>query len=391
MNNIDFKDLSARISNPQSLTCPFCFNQLKEPMQINSIKTKRSYYMNCSICGKIQLDSSLKNSISNALSSKHQGYIDDDSFKDDTLEYHKLLFNHLYIVASYFYERKNKDEFIPIDKDRFIKIIKKIDLPITLLQKRDKLLLNIYDITEYFGKTVEIDKNGAYLCYAKNTTEYLSILEHCIDDKLFKKTDNSLLQNLYLEKETKFFEIKWTQKGYSKIEDIIKKQKTKITNNAFVVMKLDGEKGKYQTFYESNIIPAIKEAGYNPLPIIEKSTNESLITEIMNEIRKSAFVVVIMADHYPELNRDDVKNKKVHDSNYNIYWEAGFAKGCNKEVFLLYPESVYNEVHIPFDLSGFRHYPYDDSVNQIYIKQEKFVRLLSSSIVDILGTGKAKY
>ncbi len=177
-----------------------------------------------------------------------------------------------------------------------------------------------------------------------------------------------------------------TQDGFSKVEEIIEKEKSKLSNNAFVVMKLDGPDGKYWKFYENNVAPAIKKAGYTPLPIVEKATTDLIITEIMEEIRKSAFVIVIMAEHYLNLDPKAVLEKKAHDSNYNIYWEAGFAKGCGKEVFLLYADSIDKKAKIPCDHYSFMQYRYDDTKKTE--EQPKVIRLLSSNIMEIVGKGK---
>ncbi len=393
MNKTELESIAKQLSAPNFKICPFCFKNLNQEARVEDIKTKLSYYMECPVCGIIKISSNLKNNIRTAFDYKSQGGLEDDILSGSDIELYRLIFNNLYIVASYLYERKNKEQLFDIDKEKFVEIAHNSDLPKMLLEKRDKLLISIYKKTEFFGDTIKIKKNEWYLCYAKNKKEFINILNQCQNDKLLVSNETPKIQVSVIpddkysslpRKDDSYIELWLTQEGFTKVEKILNEIKNKVSNNAFIVMKLDGPKGKYQKFYECNVKPAMQKAGYNALPIIDKSTNELIITEIMTEIKKSAFVVVIMAEHYPILNREKVLKKESHDSNYNIYWEAGFAKGCGKEVFLLYPASI-NKVRIPFDLHSFRHYRYDET--QIFKKQDDLINLLSSNIIEIVGKG----
>ncbi len=385
MENDNLEIIAHNLGKPMFNFCPICRKKLIEPGKFESIKTKISYIVICPICGILNFSSDLKSHIVQAMFSKSKGTLNDDN---PYTEFYRFIMNNYHTVGSYLYWRKNKEEVFNINKEKFTEIANNPDLPKALIQKRDQLLLNIYNRTEYFESSVQIEKDGWYLCYAKNEKEFNSILNQCETDKLIKRTHSAGVINQNsdtLPERDPYYKVTLTQKGFSKVEEIIEKEKSKVSNNAFVVMKLDGHEGMYQNFYNFTVKPAIKKAGYNPLPIVDKATTDLLITEIMEEIRKSAFVVVIMAKHYPELNRDKILKKEEHDSNYNIYWEAGFAKGCGKEVFLLYPDSI-GKVYIPFDLHSFRQYRYDSK--KMKETQPDLIRLLSSNIIEIVGKGR---
>ena len=118
---------------------------------------------------------------------------------------------------------------------------------------------------------------------------------------------------------------------------------------------------------EHGLKPAIRSAGFNPLPIDEKKHNNPIDAEIIVTIRRSRFV---LAD--------------VYGARGGVYFEAGYAKGLNIPVLwtcradqLKMPPSESNAIH--FDVRQNVFTPWDGK------NWPAFVNKLAALIMETAG------
>ena len=96
--------------------------------------------------------------------------------------------------------------------------------------------------------------------------------------------------------------------------------------------------------YEEGIEPAIEAAGYEGLPINRKDFTGDVVDEIMAEIRKSRFVVANFT-----ACKECTDDQPCNGARGGVYFEAGFALGLGKTVFLTCREGCAKAVHFDID------------------------------------------
>jgi hypothetical protein len=133
-----------------------------------------------------------------------------------------------------------------------------------------------------------------------------------------------------------------------------------IPGRCFVAMAFDPE---LDGAYFEGIKPAITDAGYEPVCMKERLTNENICDVILAEIRNAWFVVA-----------DFTKQKG------GVYFEAGFAKALGKEVFWLCRDSDFANLH--FDTNHYGHIKWS--------QPSDLKRQLSERIIAELGVGPFK-
>jgi hypothetical protein len=130
-----------------------------------------------------------------------------------------------------------------------------------------------------------------------------------------------------------------------------------IPGRCFVAMAFAEE---LDSAYFEGIKPAIVEAGYEPVCMKERLTNDNICDVILAEIRKSKFVVA-----------DFTKQKG------GVYFEAGFAKALGKDVFWLCRGDDFDNLH--FDTNHYGHIKWSKPAD---LKQQ-----LTARIIAELGEG----
>jgi hypothetical protein len=131
-----------------------------------------------------------------------------------------------------------------------------------------------------------------------------------------------------------------TPKGWAYFDEL-NRGKGDASNPAFVAMWFGGddERDRMDKLYADAIEPAVKAAGYKVIRADSDEHNDEIMGKVMEYIRKAPFVVA------------DLTNR-----NNGVYYEAGFAKGCGKEVILCCPKN--DKQH--FDVSGLYQVRYAD-------------------------------
>ena len=113
--------------------------------------------------------------------------------------------------------------------------------------------------------------------------------------------------------------------------------------------------------YYEGIKAAVIDAGYEPICMKERLTNDNICDVILAEIRKAQFVVA-----------DFTKQKG------GVYFEAGFAKALGKEVFWTCRQDDFGGLH--FDTNHYGHLRWSDTAD--------LKRQLTARIVAELGVGR---
>jgi len=120
-----------------------------------------------------------------------------------------------------------------------------------------------------------------------------------------------------------------TAQGWDLVDEM--PRPTMSSEKAFVAMWLNDE---VNAAYSEGIEPAIKSTGYNPIRIDFKEYAESVIDEIIAEIKESRFVVADFTEH-----------------RNGVYFEAGYGKGLGLDVIWTCRHDHMTKLH--FDIRGF--------------------------------------
>jgi hypothetical protein len=148
-----------------------------------------------------------------------------------------------------------------------------------------------------------------------------------------------------------------TMSGWEAIEPV---RAGGIPGRCFIAMAFDE---KLDDAYYQAIKPAVIGAGYEPVCMKEKFTNDNICDVILAEIRMAQFVVA------------DFTQQKG-----GVYFEAGFAKALGKEVFWSCREYDFHNLH--FDTNHYGHIKWS--------QPEDLKRQLEDRIVAELGFGPHK-
>ena len=143
------------------------------------------------------------------------------------------------------------------------------------------------------------------------------------------------------------------------------------SRQGFVAMWFDDSMDQV---YKEGIAPAIRDAGYEPHRIDEGEFTGGVVDRILAEIRKSKFVVADFTSCKQCIACEQCKHIGARGG---VYFEAGFALGLGKTVFLTCREDRAKAVH--FDI---------DHLNRLeWPTLEELRYRLKNSIEGVLGRG----
>lgn len=117
----------------------------------------------------------------------------------------------------------------------------------------------------------------------------------------------------------------------------------------------------FDRYYRDVYVPAIKEAGFEPIRGDELFSTGSVVEQIWEQVKKST---VLLAD--------------LSDKNANVFYELGLAHAAGKPVVLTAPKIE----DVPFDLRHLRVIVYD-------IREPNWAEKLAKSVTDFLKNAKA--
>lgn len=209
--------------------------------------------------------------------------------------------------------------------------------PFDVAGKVRKLLIALGRKSLHPGGPVPISEDAdCSLAFASNPGEFLYLSEYAtqqgwIERKFNIRKIRSGDPDLSVAPQTVLPRRDWdytlTPIGW---EEIAKSNHTE-SAKAFVAMWFSEG---MDSAYESGIVPAISECGYRPVRIDAEEYNGDVVDQIIAGINESRFVVVDLTGH-----------------RNGAYFEAGYAKGLERDVIWTCREDVADKTH--FDANHF--------------------------------------
>jgi nucleoside 2-deoxyribosyltransferase len=195
-------------------------------------------------------------------------------------------------------------------------------------------------------------KNTKKICFFYDNEEFNYFIAHLLSMGFIGLVAETLQSKM----------IKLLPKAFDYLENV---NKTQESNIGFCAMWFDD---RVLPVYEEAMHPAIYNAGYSPFKVNNKEYNDSVIDEIISNIRRSKFLVA------------DLTSVKKAGARGGVYFEAGFAKGLGLEVIFTCEEKYLNNTH--FDVKG------NNILQWRHNKYEDFKIRLQNRIESTLGRGR---
>jgi len=192
----------------------------------------------------------------------------------------------------------------------------------TIYEKLGKLILYLEKKSNYFGESIGIDFTKDYpVTYSKNISEFENLCRQGKDARFLSMAEHTDTEQ----------EVVLTWDGWQEAERI--KEAGPLSKKCYVAMSFEPS---LEEVYENGIKPAIIEAGYDPIRIDKEEHNEKICDVIIAEIRSCKFLVA------------DVTYQR-----QNVYYEAGFSQGLNRDVVWMCRADDMENVH--FDTRQYNH------------------------------------
>jgi len=267
------------------------------------------FYIECKTCGKYGLDDLTENEFKTNRSKEERAMI--SAYTRELLE-HNASPPKLHIL-------NNQGEIE--------KIIEKYRNK-TIYEKLGKLILYIEKKSNYFGESIEIDFSKDYpVTYSKNTSEFENLCRRGNDVRFLSMTGHTGNEQ----------EVELTWDGWQEAERI--KEAGPLSKKCYVAMSFDPS---LEEIYENGIKPAIIEAGYDPIRTDKEEHNEKICDLIIAEIQSCKFLVA------------DFTGQR-----QNVYYEASFAYGLNRDVIWTCRQDEISNVH--FDTRQYNHIVWENA------------------------------
>lgn len=282
--------------------CIFCSQRAKN---FRRIKPPDGYYLECEICGRYESDD-----------------LDDEEFK-------RLSKEDKAMISAFTRELSEYDASAPeinaLDEEgQLEKVIERYKKK-TIMDKLDNLILYIGRKSHYFGQPLKIHGEIEYP------------ITYSIDKEEFDNIFNQAMGVGLLELPTSGGNAKLTWKGWEKFEAI--KEFGGLSKKCFVAMSCSEDMNE---IYVEGIKKAVIEAGYEPIFIEKEEHNEKICDLIIAEIRLCKFLIA------------DVTGQR-----QNVYYEAGFAHGLNRDVIWTCKQDEIKEAH--FDTRQYNHITWENA------------------------------
>lgn len=285
----------------QEFTCVFCNQKVKS---FQRIELTDAFYLECGICGRYKSDD-----------------LTDEGFKYLSKENKAMISAFMREISEYGVPAPELNTF---DDEQIEKIIERYKKK-TIMDKLDNLILYIGRKSHYFGHPLKIHGEIEYpITYSKDKEEF---------DNIF----NQAMEVGLLELPKSGGNAKLTWKGWEKFEAI--KEFGGLSKKCFVAMSCSENMNE---IYAEGIEKAVIETGYEPIFIEKKEHNEKICDLIIAEIRSCKFLIA------------DVTGQR-----QNVYYEAGFAHGLNRDVIWTCKKDEIEEAH--FDTRQYNHITWEDA------------------------------
>lgn len=179
--------------------------------------------------------------------------------------------------------------------------------PMTLAEKTDRILLNLYHYNQDIGYGYSFDSTLDRALFSESEQE-----EKCHGIAQLMQ-EMGYLTSIYINS------LSISTKGWQRIEELIRNQSAK--RQAFIAISFQEEAKTIQAAIEKGIV----DAHYSPLTINQKEHNNQIVPEIFYEIDQSKFLVMDVT--YP---------------NNGAFYEAGYARGKGKPIIICCNEKNLN-------------------------------------------------
>jgi len=260
--------------------------------------------MNCILCDQQVKVSCIDGSLDQVIQCNNCGnYIqlhDDRYLVEKLFSQNEKMRNGKHLISGFITEQNEKgNQYYKIGVDSIKNIYASGQLPQTILEKIEKLIVKLYTKTTYLYQPIEIDQNKPSIAYAVNVEEFSNIISYLLGRDLLEADQSGTPISVHL-----------TMNGIDYAEKISKKAVD--SKQCFVAMWFSDD---MMQVFQNTISRAVDECGYKALIISMKEHNENINDYIISEIRKSKFVIA-----------DFTGNRG------GVYFESGFALGLNKQV-----------------------------------------------------------
>jgi len=277
--------------------CILCNKPSEESQRVSNSEI---YYLRCKICGRYRSGS----------------FIDETTFR--TMASDKKA-----MISAYTRELYELNAPMPelhtLDNENQIDVITERYEKKTIIEKLNNLILYVGRKSRYFGEPLHVHGENDYpITYSVSIVEFENIRNQAYAAKYFLLPVSG--GNVTL-----------TWEGWKKFEEM--KEAGTISRKCFVAMSCSSE---LANIYENGIKIAVEEAGYMPIFIEREEHNEKICDLIIAEIRSSKFLIA------------DITGQR-----QNVYYEAGFAHGLNKDIIWTCRQDEINNAH--FDTRQYNH------------------------------------
>lgn len=248
----------------QNDNCIFCGQQVK----VYGVNIKN---VDCPNCGQYEID--------------REAY--------DDLPNERKLKNNKHLISGYIREMNEMGVKIDVIRnDNIEQFYSNSFIPGNPMEKSDKILMYLSRKTSSFGEEIELNINQCAISYSAKPDEFVKLIE------LLKDRD-------YIGIETLDAGYHLKAKGHERVKEL--ESKNEYSKQAFVAMSFNPE---LDTIFNDFIFKAIIETGFKPLRIDGKEHINKICDEIIDEIKKSRFIIADFTGH-----------------RGGVYYEAGFAHG----------------------------------------------------------------
>jgi hypothetical protein len=191
-----------------------------------------------------------------------------------------------------------------------------------------------------FGATIPLTLN---LLYSKDEIEYKFFVDILSEKNLIKYHQSSATATL-------------TEAGWARIDEINQGKGPQQNRNVFVAMNFH----ESMLEIELAICETLKELKYNPIVVKNLEHNDDIVDRIIAEIRGAKFLVA------------DLTNQR-----QSVYYEAGFARGLNKDVIFMCRKDQIDSNQVHFDINHIQIIPWIDGES---LKQKLSERIRATII-----------
>ncbi len=280
---------------PQPI-CVLCEHEAKRSRPPN----KDEFYVECNICRNYFTDDLTDNGFIKNRSTEERAMI--SAFTRELFEYGA--------------EPPKLHIFDDQEVEKIIERYKKK----TIYEKLDRLIQYAEKNSSYFGENIhsKINSSRDYpITYSKNINEFENVFSQARNAGLLRSASRDHLA------------LTWT--GWQRADEI--KETGILSTKCFIAMSCSED---MNAIYEHGIKEAVIELGYEPIFIEKEEHNEKICDLIIAEIRGCKFLIA------------DVTGQR-----QNVYYEAGFAHGLNRNVIWTCRHDEIGRAH--FDTRQYNH------------------------------------